>query len=118
VQRQYTGTAGRIENSQVGVFLTYTTKVGHTLIDRELYLPRCWSSDADRCAAAGVPEDTAFATKPALASTPVLIAGDGPGSLVYHRRTVQRPAGMSAGEHGGEQMGSKHARRTVLNCTQ
>lgn len=40
VQRQYTGTAGRIENAQVGVFLTYTTKVGHTLIDRELYLPR------------------------------------------------------------------------------
>ncbi|QWF83882.1 hypothetical protein HUW46_07325 [Amycolatopsis sp. CA-230715] len=43
VQRQYTGTAGRIENSQVGVFSTYTTKTGHTLIDRELYLPVSWT---------------------------------------------------------------------------
>lgn len=68
VHRQYTGTAGRIENSQIGVFLTYATKVGHTLIDRELYLPRCWTDDADRCAAAGVPVGTEFATKPALAS--------------------------------------------------
>lgn len=76
VQRQYTGTAGRIENSQVGVFLTYTTKVGHALIDRELYLPRTWTGDAQRCAAAGVPEDTGFATKPALASRMILRALD------------------------------------------
>jgi SRSO17 transposase len=76
-QRQYTGTAGRIENAQVGVFLTYTTTVGHTLIDRELYLPRSWTSDPDRCSAAGVPEDTAFATKPALASRMILRALDG-----------------------------------------
>src|SRR3981081_2110367 len=75
--RRYTGTAGRIENSQVGVFLTYTTQVGHTLIDRELYLPRSWTGDTDRCAAAGVPEDTAFATKPALASRMILRALDG-----------------------------------------
>lgn len=67
VQRQYTGTAGRIENAQVGVFLTYTTKVGHTLIDRELYLPACWTDDPDRCAQAGVPADTEFATKTELA---------------------------------------------------
>ena len=72
VQRQYTGTAGRIENAQVGVFLTYTTKIGHTLIDRELYLPRSWTGDPERCAAAGVPEDTGFATKPALASRMIL----------------------------------------------
>lgn len=51
-QRQYTGTAGRIENAQVGVFLTYTTTVGHTLIDREIYLPNAWTDDPDRCAAA------------------------------------------------------------------
>lgn len=76
VQRQYTGTAGRIENSQVGVFLSYTTKVGHTLIDRELYLPRSWTGDPDRCAAAGVPGDTAFATKPALAARMILRALD------------------------------------------
>lgn len=76
VQRQYTGTAGRIENAQVGVFLTYTTKTGHTLIDRELYLPRSWTGDPARCAAAGVPEGTGFATKPALASRMILRALD------------------------------------------
>jgi SRSO17 transposase len=76
VQRQYTGTAGRIENAQVGVFLTYTTKIGHTLIDRELYLPRSWTSDPERCAAAGVPADTGFVTKPALASRMILRALD------------------------------------------
>jgi SRSO17 transposase len=77
VQRQYTGTAGRVENSQVGVFLTYTTTAGHTLIDRELYLPRSWAGDADRCAAAGIPEGTTFATKPALASRMISRALDG-----------------------------------------
>ncbi|MGQ0840009.1 IS701 family transposase [Actinokineospora sp.] len=77
VQRQYTGTAGRIENARVGVFLTYTTKAGHTLIDREFYLPRSWTDDTDRCAGAGVPEDTRFATKPALASRMILRALDG-----------------------------------------
>jgi SRSO17 transposase len=77
VRRQYTGTAGRIESAQVGVFLTYTTTVGHTLIDRELYLPRCWTGDTARCAAAGIPEDTKFATQPALASRMVLRALDG-----------------------------------------
>jgi SRSO17 transposase len=64
VQRHYTGTAGRIENAQVGVFLTYTTKTGHTLIDRELCLPVSWTENADRCAQAGIPDGTGFATKP------------------------------------------------------
>jgi len=68
VQRQYTGTAGRIENAQVAVFLTYAAKRGHALIDRGLYLPRSWTEDADRCAAAGVPDDVEFGTKPALAT--------------------------------------------------
>ena len=68
VQRQYTGTAGRIENAQVAVFATYATDRGHTLIDRELYLPRCWAEDPDRRAAAGVPAEVAFATKPQLAT--------------------------------------------------
>lgn len=77
VQRQYTGTAGRIENAQGAVFLTYTTTAGHTLIDRELYLPRSWTGDTVRCAAAGIPEDTQFATKPALASRMILRALDG-----------------------------------------
>lgn len=67
VQRQYTGTAGRIENAQVAVYLTYAGRGGHALIDRELYLPRSWTDDPDRCRAAGVPDGTQFATKPALA---------------------------------------------------
>jgi SRSO17 transposase len=75
-QRQYTGTAGRIENAQVGVFLTYTTTVGHTLIDREIYLPASWTDDPERCHAAGVPADTGFATKPALATRMIVRALD------------------------------------------
>jgi SRSO17 transposase len=67
VQRQYTGTAGRVENCQVAVFLTYAAPGGHALIDRELYLPESWTSDPARCAAAGIPGDVAFATKPELA---------------------------------------------------
>jgi SRSO17 transposase len=67
VQRQYTGTAGRVENCQVAVFLSYAAPAGHALIDRELYLPKSWTADPGRCAAAGVPEQTAFATKPRLA---------------------------------------------------
>lgn len=67
VQRQYTGTAGRIENAQVAVYLTYATRAGHTLIDRALYLPKSWAEDAERRAAAGVPDSVRFATKPALA---------------------------------------------------
>jgi SRSO17 transposase len=67
VQRQYTGTAGRIENSQVAVLLGYATDAGHAFIDRELYLPASWTTDPDRCARAGVPADREFATKPELA---------------------------------------------------
>ncbi|MBV9312552.1 MAG: IS701 family transposase, partial [Pseudonocardia sp.] len=69
VQRQYTGTAGRIENAQVAVYLTYAGKGGHAMIDRELYLPKSWTEDPDRCAQAGVAKDVRFATKPALART-------------------------------------------------
>lgn len=67
VKRQYTGTAGRIENSQVGVFLCYASSRGAALVDRELYLPEEWAADRERCRAAAVPEDTKFATKPELA---------------------------------------------------
>jgi SRSO17 transposase len=69
VQRQYTGTAGRVENSQVAVFLAYATPAGCAFVDRALYLPRGWTEDPDRMAAAGVPSDIVFATKPALART-------------------------------------------------
>ena len=67
VQRQYTGTAGRIENAQVAVYLGYAAPAGHALIDRELYLPRSWTGDPARCRAAGIPDGTGFATKPQLA---------------------------------------------------
>jgi SRSO17 transposase len=67
VQRQYSGTAGRTENCQIGVFLAYASAHGHALIDRELYLPRSWTEDPDRCRAAGIPDDAGFATKPQLA---------------------------------------------------
>jgi SRSO17 transposase len=76
VQRQYTGTAGRIENSQVAVYLTYATTAGHAFIDRALYLPKSWTSDRDRCAAAGISENVQFATKPALATTMITRALD------------------------------------------
>jgi SRSO17 transposase len=67
VQRQYSGTAGRTENCQVGVFLAYASAHGHALVDRELYLPRSWTEDRDRCREAGIPDETEFATKPLLA---------------------------------------------------
>jgi SRSO17 transposase len=67
VQRQYSGTAGRIENCQLGVFLAYASRHGHALIDRELYLPEGWISDRLRCREAGIPEQVEFHTKPQLA---------------------------------------------------
>ena len=67
VQRQYTGTAGRIENAQVAVYLSYAAPAGHALIDRELYLPRSWTGDPARCQVAGIPADAGFATRPQLA---------------------------------------------------
>ena len=67
VMRQYSGTAGRIENSQIGVFLTYATPQGHGIRDRELYLPKEWIDDKERCKEAKIPEDTIFKTKPQMA---------------------------------------------------
>ena len=67
VQRQYSGTAGRIENCQVGVFLAYAGARGRTLLDRELYLPQVWAQDRERRREAGVPQSAVFRTKPQLA---------------------------------------------------
>ena len=67
MQRQYSGTAGRIENCQAGVFLIYATGQGKVLLDRELYLPQVWSEDGERRREAGVPEGVRFQTKPQLA---------------------------------------------------
>ena len=87
VQRQYTGTAGRIENAQVAVFLTYAARRGHALLDRALYLPKSWTTDPERCAAAGVPEDIEFATKPALAT-----------ALIRRTIAARVPAGWVTGD--------------------
>ena len=88
VQRQYTGTAGRIENSQVAVYLTYAAPRGHALIDRRLYLPRSWSEDPARCDRAGIPEDIrGFATKPTLAR-----------GLIDRAVAAQVPAAWVAGD--------------------
>ena len=67
VQRQYSGTGGRIENCQIGVFLAYAGASGRTLLDRELYLPQVWAEDRERRQEAGVPEGVAFQTKTQLA---------------------------------------------------
>jgi SRSO17 transposase len=67
VQRQYSGTAGRRENCQIGVFLAYASSKGRTFLDRALYLPQEWADDPERRREAGVPEEASFATKPELA---------------------------------------------------
>jgi len=68
VQRQYSGTAGRVENCQLGVFCAYATSKGRALIDRELYLPKSWTDDRERMRDAGVPDGYEFATKQVLAA--------------------------------------------------
>ncbi|MDP2753888.1 MAG: IS701 family transposase [Nitrospirota bacterium] len=67
VQRQYSGTAGRIENCQIGVFLSYATPRGYAFLDRALYVPKSWCEDRARCRTAGIPDTVPFCTKPALA---------------------------------------------------
>jgi SRSO17 transposase len=69
VQRQYTGTSGKVDNCQIGVFLAYHTPRGRALIDRELYLPKSWTDDRDRCRRAHIPDEVEFATKPAQAQS-------------------------------------------------
>src|SRR5512133_1196978 len=68
VQRQYSGTAGRVENCQVGVFVSYASAKGACLLDRELYLPKSWTADPARCREAQVPAEVGFASKPELAA--------------------------------------------------
>lgn len=87
VARQYSGTAGRIENCQIGVFLGYATGAGRTFVDRELYLPKSWAEDRDRCREAGVPDEVGFATKPELAMRMIARALD-----------AQVPAGWVTGD--------------------
>ncbi len=93
VQRQYSGTAGRIENCQIGVFLTYASPQGRALIDRELYLPEhTWCAHRDRCRQAAVPNQVAFATKPQLAQRmigqPARASADSAASSVASSRSA------------------------------
>jgi SRSO17 transposase len=85
VARQYCGASGKIDNCQIGVFLSWQTAQGHALLDRALYLPQAWTDDPARCRAAGIPEDVTFATKPELARRMVeqtLAAGARPARVV------------------------------------
>jgi SRSO17 transposase len=74
VARQYSGTAGRVENCQIGVFLGYASPKGHALIDRCLYLPKDWAEDTDRRKKTYVPDDVVFATKPKIGTAMVKAA--------------------------------------------
>jgi len=87
VQRQYSGTAGKVDNCQIGVFLSYISPQGHTLVDRRLYLPEGWAEDAERRQVAGVPETVAFATKPALGW-----------QMLRHARDLGLPAAWVVGD--------------------
>jgi SRSO17 transposase len=99
VQRQYTGTAGRVENAQVAVYLTYAGRGGHALIDRRLYLPRSWAGNPARRAAAGIPDEVAFATKPALAAQMIGAALDAgvPAAWVTGDEVYGADPGLRAG---------------------
>jgi SRSO17 transposase len=88
VQRQYSGTAGRIENSQVAVYLSYAAPRGHALIDRALYLPKSWTENDERCTDAGIPQGKRdFGTKPTLAR-----------DLIARAVAARIPAGWVAGD--------------------
>jgi SRSO17 transposase len=92
VARQYTGSAGKITNCQIGVFAAYMSVRGHAFIDRALYLPKSWTSDPARLAATYVPEAITFATKPGLAVDMIrrALAADVPFSWVAAERRGRR----------------------------
>jgi SRSO17 transposase len=87
VARQYSGTAGRIENCQIGVFVAYASQHGHALLDRALYLPEEWTKDRARCQQAGIPDEQRFVTKPALAK-----------AMLQHARAAGVPATWVTGD--------------------
>src|SRR5690348_5211695 len=114
VARQYSGTAGRIDNCQIGVFLAYASSQGHALIDRALYLPEAWCADAERRDEAGIPEAVVFATKPVLARQMIERALDAgiPCAWVLGE-AGQGSAGAAGGiaRRGDEVYGSDHKLR-------
>ena len=99
VARQYSGTLGKVGNCQVGVFLAYAAPAGRTFLDRELYLPKAWTEDRDRCAEAGVPDQVEFATKPVLAMRMLTRALD---------------AGVPAGWVTGDEVYGQHYRLRAM----
>ena len=105
MQCQYTGTAGRTENAQVAVYLSYASAKGHPLMDRALYLPRSWTCDDKRLAAAGVPGDVGFATKPALAK-----------AMITDALAAGVPASWVAGDevHGADSKLRRHLREAGI----
>ena len=104
VARMYSGTAGRIENCQIGVFLGYATPAGRTFLDRELYLPTAWAEDRPRRAEARIAEDVEFATKPELAMRMIARAID---------------AGVPAGWVAGDEVYGQHSKlRMMLEARQ
>lgn len=118
--RQYSGTMGRVENVIVAVYTTYATERGHALIDRDLYVQEGWFADPDRMAAAGFPDDQAFAAKPELASPrlsercgrdPPRVGG-GRRGVRAQRRAAWVPCGSRAGGPCARVAGaSAHRRR-------
>jgi SRSO17 transposase len=127
VARQYTGSAGKITNCQIGVFAAYVSQHGHAFIDRALYLPKRWTSDPARMAKTHVPTDTAFATKPALAVQMITraIAADVPfawvaADSVYGVGDIEQALrragkgyvlGVSSNHHFGSWVGKRSASR-------
>jgi SRSO17 transposase len=118
VQRQYSGTAGRVENCQIGVFLGYASRHGRTLIDRALYLPEVWAGNAGRRAEAGVPAEITFTTKPKLGAAMLERALDAgvpcawiTGDSVYgadhalRRRIEERGRGYALAVTSGQRLG-------------
>ncbi|MBP2414732.1 SRSO17 transposase [Arthrobacter stackebrandtii] len=106
VARQYSGTAGRVENCQIGVFLSYASPAGRTFLDRELYLPKAWIEDEARCKRAGIPEEREMATKPVLAGDMIERALDAgiqaewtTGDAVYGQHTGLRRRLEARGMH-------------------
>lgn len=112
VQRQYSGTAGRIENSQVGVFLGYAGRHGRALVDRALYLPEAWAKDAPRRREARIPAEIAFATKPKLGL-----------AMLERARAADVPFAWVAGDsvygadHAIRRWAERHGRGYVLAVT-
>ena len=134
VARQYTGSAGKITNCQIGVFAAYVSRHGHAFIDRELYLPKSWTGDKARMTAAHVPAGASFATKPALALTMIeralaagapfaWVAADSVYGVGDIERTLRRAGkgyvlGVAANHHFGSWHGKPPVAGTALQIAQ